>query len=237
MSGKTNAPDFLFERGQTTIRYMLRVSIGALMIGLWLTPGLRAQQAAKAQPNDSVQMPAGSLVNGVYHNSNFGFTYKPPFGWVERTAGMQDDDAASKPKASQGQVLLAVFERPPEARGDTVNSAVVIAAESVKSYPGLKAAVDYFGPLEEITKARGFQVANEPYEFSLGARRIPREDFCKNLGQLTMKQSTLVVLQKGYIVSFTFLGGTDDELSDLIGGLIFSSSQWTATSSSSSHKK
>jgi hypothetical protein len=218
------------------MKYMLRASVGLLTVSLGLIPVLRAQQAVKAQPGDSVPA-ASSLVNGVYRNSTFGFSYKPRFGWVERTAEMQEDDATSKPKESQSKVLLAVFERPPEAKGDTVNSAVVIAAESVKSYPGLKAAVDYFGPLEEITKARGFQIVNAPYEFSLGARNIPREDFSKNLGQLTLKQSTLVTLQKGYIVSFTFLGGTDDEVSDLIEGLTFSASQRAATSSSSGSKK
>ena len=81
------------------------------------------------------------------------------------------DDSGSQPKDPKAQVLLAVFERPPEAMGDTVNSAVVIASESEKSYPGLKSAVDYFGPLEEVTKSKGFQVTNQPYEFSVGAKK------------------------------------------------------------------
>ena len=122
---------------------------------------------------------------------------------------------------SSAQVLLAVFERPPAAIGDTVNNAVVIAAESVKSYPGLKAAVDYFTPLEEITKARGFKVVNEPYEFPVGTRKIAREDFSKGLGKVTMQQASLVMLQKGYVVSFTFIGGSQDEVEDLIEGLNF----------------
>jgi hypothetical protein len=105
--------------------------------------------------------------------------------------------------------------------GDTVNSAVVVAAESVKSYPGLKTAVDYFTPLEEVTKAKGFKVLNEPYEFSVGARRIAREDFSKEVGKLTMQQASLVMVQKGYVMSFTFIAGSADEVEELIAGLSF----------------
>jgi hypothetical protein len=36
-----------------------------------------------------------------------------------------------------------------------------------------------------------------------------------------MLQSTLVVLARGYAVSFTFIGGTEDELEELVQGLSF----------------
>jgi hypothetical protein len=131
-------------------------------------------------------------------------------------------EANGKPAdPAKAQVLLAVFERPPQAVGDTINSAVVIAAESVSSYPGLKSAVDYCGPLEEVTTAKGFKVVNEPYEFPVGARRVVREDFSKELGKLTMQQTSLVILEKGYIVSFTFIGSNDDEIAQLIERLSF----------------
>ena len=48
-----------------------------------------------------------------------------------------------------GRVLLAAFSRPPEARGEDVNSSILIAAESVAAYPGLKDAAQYFGPVAE----------------------------------------------------------------------------------------
>jgi hypothetical protein len=34
-----------------------------------------------------------------------------------------------------------------------------------------------------------------------------------------MFQSTLVVIEKGYVVSFTFIGGSEDEVEELIGNL------------------
>jgi hypothetical protein len=181
--------------------------------------GAATRSLRSAQPSS---IDSGVVANGLYRNPSFGFSYKVPYGWVERTAEMREDDSSGKlADPSQAQVLLAVFERPPEATGDTVNSAVVIAAESVKSYPGMKAAVDYFVPLEEVTKAKGFKVVNEPYEFLVGVRKLAREDFDKELGKLTMQQASLVILQKGFVVSFTFIGGSEDEVTELLAGLSF----------------
>jgi hypothetical protein len=36
-----------------------------------------------------------------------------------------------------------------------------------------------------------------------------------------MRQSTLVMLAHGYVVSLTFIGGTDDEVEELVQGLSF----------------
>ena len=118
-------------------------------------------------------------------------------------------------------VLLSSFERPPEAKGDTVNSAIVIAAESVASYPGLRNAADYFGPLTELTTSKGFKVVNEPSEVSVGSKQLVRGDFSKDMGTLTMYQASLVALEKGYVLSFTFLAGSEDDADALIDGLSF----------------
>jgi len=159
----------------------------------------------------------GTVADSTYRNAFFGFSYKIPFGWVERTEDMRDDSEAGK-----SLVLLAVFERPPEATGNTVNSAVVIAAESVSSYPGLKTAADYFGPLTEVTLSKGFKVVNEPFDFSSGANQLVRSDFSKEVGTLTMHQSSVVLLKKGYVVSFTVIGGSEDEVDELLERLNFS---------------
>jgi hypothetical protein len=50
---------------------------------------------------------------------------------------------------------------------------------------------------------------------------MAREDFSKELGKLTMQQASLVMVQKGYVVSFTFIGGSEDEVAELIEGLNF----------------
>lgn len=195
---------------------MNRATIPAIVLSFtWALSAQNPQQ----RPTSKLAIPdPGQLSAGVYHNPSFGFTYKLPYGWVDRTPEMRD--AATDP--AKETVLLGVFERPPEANGEGVNSGVVIAAESAASYPGLKSAAQYFGPLEEIIKAKGLTAVNEPYEFPVDARPIVRADFIKQFGGGTsLHQSTLVWLAKGYVVSFTFIGSSDDEVLHLLEGLTF----------------
>ena len=171
----------------------------------------------------------------TYHNSDLGFRYEIPYGWVDRTKEMREPpstqdtesktpkpDAKAKPNAAKGEVLLAVFERPLEAPGDNVNSAVVIARESVAAYPGLKKAEDYLALLTELTTAKGFQSDGEPSVVTIDAHDLVRADFIKALtDKVAMYQSTLVIVVKGQIVSFTFIAGTEDEVDELIEKLRF----------------
>ena len=131
---------------------------------------------------------------------------------------MQGDSEPGK-----SQVLLAAFEHPPEASAETINSAVVLASESADSYPGLKSAVEYFGPLTELTTSKGFKAVNEPHESAVGTKTVVRADFKREMGSLTMYQSSLVILTKGYIASFTFISDSEDDVEKLISNLNFGS--------------
>jgi hypothetical protein len=153
----------------------------------------------------------------LFRNTTVGFRFQIPYGWVDRTKDLQAGHEAGK-----ADVLLAVFERPPEATGDTVNSAVLIASESASSYPGIKRVKDYLGPLAELAKAKGFKADGEPYEVDVESRQLMRADFVKTLNdQLTMHQCTLILLAKSQIVSFTFIAGSEDDLDELMDGLHF----------------
>lgn len=186
-------------------------------------------------PSTTASIDDGAVINGVYSNRSIGLTCKIPPGWVLRTeemnsrdeAGVESGPASPGPDSPRGyphgcgKVLLAVFSRPPEARGEEINSSVLIAAESMAAYPGLKDAAQYFGPLTEVAKAQGFAVDEEPYEFAVGSRNLVRGDFHKDVGTRVMRQSTLVFLAQGYAVSITVIGGTEDEVEELIDGLNF----------------
>jgi len=183
-----------------------------------------AAQSAASSPkpkSEESRVEPGVINNGVYRNNGFRFSYKIPFGWVNRTKEMDEDSNDDSSGSKKPIVLLAVFERPPESTGDSVNSAVVIAAEPVSSYPGLRSPEQYFGPLTELTKAKGLSVINEPYDFSVGTMQLVRGDFSKPIGKLTMSQSTAVMIEKGYVVSFTFIAGSEDEVDELIASLKF----------------
>jgi hypothetical protein len=135
----------------------------------------------------------------------------------------RDDESAKREDNAgpTGRVLFAAFSRPPEARAEDVNGSILIAAESAASYPGLKDAAQYFGPVMEVAKAQGFEIDDDPYEFVLGTKKLVRGDFQKDVGSRVMRQSTLVLLARGYAVSFTFIGGSEDEVEELVQGLSF----------------
>jgi hypothetical protein len=208
----------------TTVAALLMVSaVPAARAQSTSNSSSSVQHGRKAAPAADARLDPGSVSNSVYRNSGFGFTCKIPVGWVLRTEEMNArEEGDSTPDAGKGgRVLLAAFARPPQARGEDVNSSILIAAESVAAYPGLKEAGQYFGPVTEIAKAQGFDVDGEAYEFEVGAKTLARGDFEKNIGTRVMRQSTLVILARGYAVSFTFIGGTVDEVEELIAGLSF----------------
>jgi hypothetical protein len=190
-----------------------RSLIPRLLTLLLLTSALLAQ----ARERDSSQTKAttvepGEITNGIYKNGFFGLSYRIRYGWVDRT----DETREASNEPAKATVLLAIFERPPLATGSTVNSSVVIAAESVSSYPGLKNAAQYFGPVGEVTEAKGLKPVNEPYEFPVDGKPIVRQDFIKQISNVGMHQSTLAMLIKGYVLSFTFIGSSDEEVQQMI---------------------
>jgi hypothetical protein len=91
----------------------------------------------------------------------------------------------------------------------------------VEAYPGLKEAAQYFGPVSEVAKARGLELIEDPYELEIGTKTVVRGDFQRDVGTRVMRQSTLVILGHGYLVSLTFIGGTEDEVEELVQGLGF----------------
>jgi hypothetical protein len=201
--------------------YQPRILVVALLSLLTFgqQSGESSSRAHSKPTQPKVQSNLGTLADGIYRNAFFGFTYKLPYGWVDRTADMREGDDPGK------LLLLSAFERPPEATGTTINSAVVIAAEKISSFSGLKTASDYFGPITELASAKGFSVLNEPHDFAVGTKQLVRGDFSKQRGSLTMHQTSLVTLEKGYAVSFTFIGGSEDEIDELIEKLSFSGGQ------------
>ncbi len=190
-----------------------------------------AKQTKKPAASANSGLDSGSVANGVYTNKTLALSCKIPPGWVLRTDEMhareepdEKKEATSPPSAASSagaKVLLAAFSRPPEARAEDINASIVIAAESASSYLGLKEAAQYFFPLTEVAKAQGFTADEDPYDAAIGGKTLVRGDFHKNVGTRVMHQSTLVMLSHGYAISITIIGGTDDEVEDLVDGLSF----------------
>ena len=204
----------------------------ALMTSLWSqsTPPASSSTAKHSKSSTTkADLDAESLADGFYHNKAIGLTCKIPTGWVVRTDEINARSEAAESKSTSGasasssgaKVLLAVFSRPPEARAEDVNASILIAVENQASYPGLKEAPQYFGPLSEVAKAQGFIMDEDPYAIAIGSKVLVRGDFHKDVGSRVMRQSTMAYLAQGYAVSITVIGGTDDEVQDLVDGLSF----------------
>lgn len=209
-----------------------RVLLCALAV-LSMTAASAAQKTA-SKPS----LPdCGPLAGQILRCAKVGFAYKVPFGWVDRTEDMQESATSAKSDkntnpgdADTGKTLLAVFERPPGTSGESINSAVIIAVEDRAAYPQVKTAADYFGPLSDIAEQRGFKMDGDPYAFSVGARQVVRGDFTGGDEKNPIRQTSVVLLEKDYILSFTFLAGSDDETDSLIENLAFISNARKASS-------
>jgi len=199
-----------------------RLAVSALVLTTIITPAAaqvpRGSSSSKphAHASEATSTDAGAIVDGVYRNDWLNLSYKVPFGWVDRTTDMQEGSEPGK-----SMLLLSLFERPPEAPTGGINPSTVIAAESKSSYPGLKSPDEYLGPIQELATARGFKPDGAPYEFVVGGKRVVRQDFARGSGDSAVRQTSLVYVQKNWIISLTFLGSSQDEVDDLVGKLSF----------------
>ncbi len=221
---------------------LIPITLVAASLYAQTAPAPSAKPKKKPRASSDSALDDGTVVNGVYHNKSLLLTCKIPEAWVLRTDEMNAREeskeegkkeqegkeekalatAQPSPASSAGaKVLLAAFSRPPEAKGEDVNSSILIAAESASSYPGLTEAAQYFGPLTEVAKAQGFTPDEDPYELAIGPRTLVRADFHKNVGSRVIHQSTLAMLTHGYAVSITLLAGTEDEVEELVDSLTF----------------
>src|SRR6266496_70602 len=203
----------------------------AFLLFSFLTSAAWTQAPPQKKPATTIaSQSCGSIANDTLKCPRFQFIYKIPFGWVDRTDEMQEEPDSSKAENPKSETLLAIFERPPAAPGETINSAVVIAAEPLAAYHGIKTAADYFGPITELAEQRGFKSVGELHETTSASRQLVRGDFSKERGKLTMWQSSLVLIERGSILSFTFVAGSEEEIDELIERLHFASTASPALS-------
>ena len=78
----------------------------------------------------------------------------------------------------------------------------------------------------QLADLRGLALAALPRMLDEGSalfshKTLVRGDFHKSVGTRVMRQSTMVMLAHGSVVSFTVIGGTDDQVEDLVDSLSF----------------
>ena len=60
-----------------------------------------------------------------------------------------------------------------------------------------------------------------PTRFLSGQKQLVRGDFSAGSDKTAVHQTSLVTIEKGYILLFTFVSSSDDEIDDLISALSF----------------
>ena len=214
----------------------LLICVAAPRVALLAQTSSSPKAAKRPVASPSSDFDPGTITNGLYRNKTLAFTCKIPEGWVLRTDELNTHDEPSEPaspaadaappaSSAGAKVLLAAFSRPPQARGEDINASILIAAENASAYPGLKDAVQYLAPIAEVAQAQGFAPDEDAYEFAIGTKTLVREDFHKNVGKRVMRQSTLALLAHGYALSITVIGGTEDEVEELIDALTFTATK------------
>src|SRR5439155_20968165 len=136
------------------VRVLLCCTLSFLIAAI---PQLSAQTRRSPTRSDNKSQACGPISDGALKCTRFGFSYKIPFGWVDRTDDMRGENEAdtesttkSEAASSKSQTLLAIFERPPGAPGEIIYSAVVIAAESADDNYACKLFSYYLGSISEF---------------------------------------------------------------------------------------
>ena len=150
---------------------------------------------------------------GLYRNPEFGFTYQVRYGWVDRTEAMQpaDNDSSAVPTAARRLRTSARGRRRRRQLRCDHRRRECRRLSRPQNRRRLHRPAHRTHHLQRIQRRPRI-----PTNFLSAPQTLVRGDFTKDRGQLTMYQSSLVMLRKGSIVSFTFIGGSEDEVEELI---------------------
>ena len=174
--------------------------------------------------NAQSQVEHGGVVSeGLYINSDFGFSYKFPKDWVVhgdatkeriREIGREKAEESGVSKASievalkNTYQLLTVFRHPVGTPGLTFNPAIIVIAEKVSHAPGITNGKDYLlNGRARILKAGTHQVLlKEPREYNFAGAQFFRDDYAAEINGVHVVQAYFAHVTKGYALLFMFLG-------------------------------
>jgi|GEM_PF-4038499 len=144
-----------------------------------------AQQPAKstkANPAD------GAVTAGVYHNNYFGFEYKLPAGFEDRTALM--------PKTGGGITYGLLHASEPK-QPTRYASSVTMFADDANEWKVKDGAqyLDKFSPQMQ----RSSDLVGKMTSFSLGGHTFYRQDYSRR--GVAARQTVVATVMKGYVLS------------------------------------
>lgn len=175
--------------------------------------------------SSACKQPSGSPVDGqivgqVYTNDFFRMSVGIPSGWA--TSGLKPNLPSVPPakvsaRERNAHQLLLISEKP---MGSSTNSnpSLLIMAEKASTVPGVRTAKDYVARVSQLLADA--PIAYRPLagitETKLGKVPAFRLDFSARLEKgRTARQSYIVCLRRGYVVSLILSGRSATELEQL----------------------
>lgn len=143
----------------------------------------------------------GTIANGVYRNSYFGFQYPLPPGWTK--------DLAGPPPSSTGYYSLATFK--PEGE---LTATILIAAQDMFFYPkSINGAMDFLAQMKKDLDPS--LTSSEPASVEIAGRSFGRFDF----GGAGLQHSVFATEIRCHIVSFILTSRSSTRIQELAASL------------------
>lgn len=176
---------------------------------------------------------SGSVSNGVFHSTYFGFSYTYPPDWVvhgdatnQRLIELGKQRATASKVLSEPQAdvalkhyyqLLTVYEHALGTPGIVYNPSLQVIAEDVRPMPGITSGREYLLLTSEMVKKMGCQVLqDEPVGVVISGHQFFRLDFKTPVKDVMVQQVMITTISKGFAVSFAFTVGPDQDLGELV---------------------
>jgi len=205
-----------------------------------------ATSSSRMQPT-GMEKNGGSMTNGVYTNSIFGFSLKPPPGWAvvpSRDPMATNPDAASNPllkTAHVNRTLLVMTENAPMRRASERKSLQILATR-LMGEQNPESAHNYLIYSEKTAKEKGMPVEylGDPEEVTINGEKLWKITSNETVGGAPQHVEQYVVARQSILLQFFIVSPTEPGLKDLepvIQSLQFKPMAKTATPAKRAPKK
>ena len=235
--GQSGRPDCQLDVLSVSIRSMKNsfFLIAIVILFSFVAPVSNGQQ--RSAPDD------GSVSDGVYNNTFFGFSVTYPKDWVvhgdatntrlreigkERATSTGAMSAASTEAVLKNTYQLLTTFRYPMGANVEVNPSFMVVAEKVSHAPAIVNGRDYLIYVRPMMIKTGVvPVQDEPAELLLSGRKFFRQDSRVQVNGLSINQAIIITVIKGYALAFILSGKdqlTVDEMAKAVSTLKFAAS-------------
>ena len=182
------------------------------------TPGMA--QASRMRPTN-LTANGGSITNGLYSNSLYGFSLKTPPGWavVPSKDPVPASEEAKNPMLKAAQIshtLLVMTENAP-LRKASQRKSIQIMATRMLGEPTPTAAYDYLVYSQKNAKEKGMAVEylGEPKEVTINGEKLSKIDSNETVEGAVEHVEQYVIARQSILLQFFLVSPTEAGLKDI----------------------